>query len=142
MSFAGVMVFFSFKDDVVGLFRRRSHQPNLTVVFFELEILAQLAVERRHYDIRSTRELAQQSDKLSGFQFFSPFFVASSDEMQYSHLVYHKNLQGSPSFHPRGSEGLFCIIRQSTPRPSRLSTAGFSSSCGKQCRQKSHRDPP
>ena len=73
MSFAGIMVVFSYKDDVVGLLRRRSHQPNLTVMFFELEILTQLAVERRHDDIRGTRKFTKQSDKLSGFQFFLLF---------------------------------------------------------------------
>lgn len=141
MSLAGIIVFVPIKNDVIGLFWRCSHQPNLSVVFFELEILAQLAVERRHDDIRSTRILAQKCDKLSGFQFFLLFLlhrltrcgIAISSIIKISFI---------PSFHPRGSEGIFCIIRQSTPRPLRLSTAGFSSSCGKQCRQKSHRDPP
>ena len=141
MSLAGITVFVSLKDDVVGLLRSRSHQPNLTVVFFELEILTQLAVERRHDDIRGTRKFTKQSDKLSGFQFFLLFLLHRLTRcgIAISSII---RISCSPSFHPRGSEGFFCIIRQSTPRPLRLSTAGFSSSCGKQCRQKSLSDPP
>ena len=87
-------------------------------MLFELEILTQLAVECRHDDIRSTRILAQKRDKLSGFQFFSPFFVASSDEMLY--IASLSNMKAttimfSPSFHPRGSEGLFCALSNGIP---------------------------
>ena len=56
MSLAGITVIVSLKDDVVGLLRRRSHQPNLTVMFLKFKILTQLAVERRHDDIRGTRK--------------------------------------------------------------------------------------
>ena len=58
MSLAGITVIVSIKDDVVGLLRRCSHNPDLPVMFFKFKILAQLAVERRNDDIRSTWILA------------------------------------------------------------------------------------